>query len=203
MRNLSFHSSPTPPPTHRNPNKMRACTQRMGSWSQNRTEKATQAASTKCNVSCVCAQLHIGRFACADVHSIEVSSWTWNFLWLQLRLRCVDERAQSKVIAYNSVYLFFYSIRSLLPLVLAQLLIQFQKPIVVEHALAVNGSRPLINDTLSTSPLSNDSIVHRSTRALGGQLSFDESDNSIRSANLFAPDYSIGMCLRVWHVHLS
>lgn len=74
---------------------------------------------------------------------------------------------------------------------LAQLLIQFQKPIVVEHALAVNGSRPLINDTHAQ--LNNDSAaVHRSTRAIDGAFKFDENENSIQSANLFAQDYSFG-----------
>lgn len=90
----------------------------------------------------------------------------------------------------------FTSIRSLLPLVLAQLLIQFQKPIVVtENALAVNGSRPLLM-TDTASQLSNDSTVgtaaHRSARAVDGPFSIDENENSIHSANLFAPDYSIG-----------
>lgn len=93
----------------------------------------------------------------------------------------------------------FISIRSLLPLVLAQLLIQFQKPIVVaEHALAVNGSHPLLM-TDTTSQLSNDSNVaaaaHRSVRAVDEPFSIDEKENSIHSANLFAPDYSIGTCL--------
>lgn len=72
---------------------------------------------------------------------------------------------------------------------LAQLLIQFQKPIVVEQALAINGSRPLIDDIMSH--LSNASIVdaHRTVRDA------DENQNTIHSANLFAPDYSIGMCM--------
>lgn len=78
---------------------------------------------------------------------------------------------------------------------LAQLLIQFQKPIVIEHALAVNGSRPLINDTHTQ--LNNDSTtVHRSIRAIDEAFRFDNNENSIQSANLFAPDYSFGKWYR-------
>lgn len=82
----------------------------------------------------------------------------------------------------------------MLPLVLAQLLIQFQKPIVVEQALAVNGSRPFVIDD-ALPQLSNDSTDgHRSARAIDGLFSIDDSENPIHSANLFAPDYSLGRC---------
>lgn len=45
-----------------------------------------------------------------------------------------------------------------------------------------------INDTLLSMLNQSDVAVHRSIRAI-------ETDNSIHSANLFAPDYVVGMCL--------
>lgn len=45
-----------------------------------------------------------------------------------------------------------------------------------------------INDTLLPLLNQSDVAVHRSIRAI-------ESENSIHSANLFAPDYVVGMCL--------
>lgn len=150
----------------------------MDAWNRNGKEEATSAASARCDVPPVCAQLHIGRPAGTDIYFTEVS------------LNCVA-RTPTEVDRMHFNCALFISIRSLLPLVLAQLLIQFQKPIVVEHALAVNGSRSIINDTV---PQLVNNSVHRSVRALGGTFSFEEFDNSIRSANLFAPDYSIGRC---------
>lgn len=81
--------------------------------------------------------------------------------------------------------------RSLLPLVLAQLLIQFQKPIIIERTQ--NNTNLLINETMPPRSSNYNFSNHRNVRAILPNQVNEELDNQFGQFNLLAPDYSSGI----------
>lgn len=102
------------------------------------------------------------------------------------------------VILDGLLVFLFVLVRCLLPLVLGQLLVQFQKPILMESMIALNVNKTALNATMAT----NSTVpLHRSTRSIpdysqlrGGNLDGlnDENEKGYYHFKAFA-DHSSGM----------